>query len=156
MSIFPRIHHPPVGFPLVLCIHGGGWMGGDSHRNGPFVDFPGVLASLSARGYVVASIEYRLSSEAQFHAQAQDVKAAIGFFRLNALKYGIDPARAAAWGLSAGGHLAGLDPVSCKALEPMEMSKPVVLPRAFPTACRVVSPGTAHSTWPRSRSRRER
>jgi acetyl esterase/lipase len=52
-----------TGFPLVMYIHGGGWMGGDSHRSGPFADFPGVLASLSARGYVVASMEYRLSSK---------------------------------------------------------------------------------------------
>jgi acetyl esterase/lipase len=53
------IERPATGFPLVMYIHGGGWMGGDAHRSGPFVDFPGVLASLSAKGYVVASIEYR-------------------------------------------------------------------------------------------------
>jgi hypothetical protein len=35
---------------------------------------PGVLASLSQRGYVVASIEYRLSGEAKFPAPIQDVK----------------------------------------------------------------------------------
>lgn len=56
----------------------------------------------------MASIEYRLSSEAKFPAQAQDVKAAIRWLRLNASKYGIDPARAVTWGVSAGGHLAGL------------------------------------------------
>jgi acetyl esterase/lipase len=116
------VERPATGFPLVVYIHGGGWMGGDSHRSGHFVDFPGVLATLSARGYVVASIEYRLSGEATFPAQARDVKAAIRWLRLNASKYGIDPARAATWGVSAGGHLAGLAAVSCNAagLEPKQ------------------------------------
>ena len=100
-------------------------MSGDTRRSGPFVDFPGVLASLAARGYVVASIEYRLSGEAAFPAQARDVKAAIRWLRLNASEYGIDPARAAAWGVSAGGHLAGMAAVSCGAvaLAPVQKAK---------------------------------
>lgn len=116
------VERPAAGFPVVIFIHGGGWMVGDAHRNGPFVDFPAVLASLSAKGYVVASIEYRLSAEAKFPAQAQDVKAAIRWLRLNATKYGIDAARALTWGVSAGGHLAALAAVSCNvpALEPAQ------------------------------------
>lgn len=106
---------PSEGFPLVVYIHGGGWRGGNSRRSVPFVDFPGVLASLSARGYVVASIEYRLSGEARFPAQAQDTKAAIRWLRMNASKYAIDPTRAVTWGVSAGGYLAGLVAVSCHA-----------------------------------------
>jgi acetyl esterase/lipase len=116
------VPRPATGFPLVVYIHGGAWLGGDAHLSGPFVDFPGVLASLSARGYVVASVEYRLSGEAKFPAQVQDVKAAIGWLRINASKYGIDPARAMTWGVSAGGYLAGLAAVSCNAagLEPKQ------------------------------------
>jgi acetyl esterase/lipase len=122
------VKRPAAGLPLVVYIHGGGWMGGDRHRSGPFVDFPGVLASLAAKGYVVASIEYRLSGEAKFPAQAQDVKAAIRWLRLNASKYGIDPVRAVTWGVSAGGHLAALATVSCKvaALEPAQTVRPGV------------------------------
>lgn len=114
------MERPAAGFPLVLYIHGGGWMGNDSRHNGAFVDFPSVLASLSARGYVVASVNYRLSSEAKFPAQIEDVKASIRWLRLNASKYGIDPARVMTWGVSAGGHLAGLAAVSgdVPALEP--------------------------------------
>ncbi len=108
---------PREGFPLVVYIHGGGWVGGDAHRSGTFRDFPGVLAALSAKGYVVASIEYRLSGEAKFPAQVRDVKAAIRWLRAHASYYGIDPARAVAWGVSAGGHLAGLAAVSCHAAE---------------------------------------
>ena len=119
------LRRPASGFPLVIYIHGGGWRSGDARRSGPFADFPGVLASLSARGYVVASIEYRFSGEARFPAQAQDVKAAIRWLRLNASTYGIDPTRAVTWGVSAGAHLAGLAAVSCgaAALEP-ERVKP--------------------------------
>src|SRR5882724_4505479 len=56
------LSRPAAGFPLIVHIHGGAWEMGDSHFGGPFVDFPGVLASLAARGYVVASIDYRLRS----------------------------------------------------------------------------------------------
>jgi acetyl esterase/lipase len=94
--------------PLVLWLHGGGWRRGDSRQNGAFADFPAVLARLAARGYVVASVDYRLSGEAPFPAQIQDVKAAIRFLRAHAEDFGIDPERVIAWGGSAGGHLAAL------------------------------------------------
>jgi acetyl esterase/lipase len=119
------VEPPAEGFPLVVYIHGGAWMGGDTRHGGAFADFPGVLASLAARGYVVASIEYRLSGEALFPAEIQDVKAAIRWLRSKAAAYGIDPARAVAWGVSAGGHLAALAAVSCnaKALEPVRAAE---------------------------------
>jgi acetyl esterase/lipase len=83
-----------------------------------------VLASLAETGYVVAAVDYRLSSEAQFPVQAHDVKASIRWLRLNAAKYGIDRSRVIAWGESAGAHLAALAAVSCGArlLEPKEPS----------------------------------
>jgi len=106
--------------PLVIWVHGGGWSRGDARQSGAFTDWPGVLAMLAARGYVVASVDYRLSGEAKFPAQVQDVKAAIRFLRSKAGEYGIDPARAYLWGGSKGGHLAGLATVSCgvAALDP--------------------------------------
>ncbi len=114
----PSDHHKPsAGFPFVVYIHGGGWLGGDPQRTGAFVDFPGVLASLAERGYAVASVGYRLSGEARFPAQIRDIKAAVRWIRLHASNYGIDPARAMAWGVSAGGHLAALAALSCGATE---------------------------------------
>jgi len=117
---------PKAGFPLVVQIHGGGWMIGDKRLSGPFVDWPSVLASLAATGYVVAAVDYRLSSEAQFPVQVQDVKASIRWLRMNAAKYGINSQRVVAWGESAGAHLAALAAVSCGArgLEPTEASNP--------------------------------
>jgi acetyl esterase/lipase len=138
------LSRPAAGFPLIVHIHGGAWMMGDSHFGGPFVDFPGVLASLAARGYVVASIDYRLSGEAAFPAAAQDVKAAIRWLRSRASDYEIDPARAMTWGESAGGHLAGLAAVSCNAqhLEPAQTftfafanTPPYVLPSSEISDC---------------------
>ncbi len=107
--------------PLVIWVHGGGWNRGDSRQSGAFTDFPAVLAMLAARGYVVASVDYRLSGEAPFPAQIQDVKAAIRFLRSKAGEYGIDPKRVYLWGGSAGGHLAALGATSCgvAALDPV-------------------------------------
>lgn len=103
--------------PLVIWIHGGGWSRGDSRGNGAITDFPAVLAGLAARGYVVASVNYRLSGEAKFPAQIQDVNAAIAYLETNAARYGIDPSRVLLWGGSAGGHLAALAALTCGAAD---------------------------------------
>lgn len=112
--------------PLVVYVHGGGFVGGGPRRSSAFADWPKVLASIAAEGYVVATVAYRFAGEAPFPAQIQDVKAAIRFLRANAAKYHIDPARAAIFGQSAGGHLAALATVSCgvAAFEPPARSMP--------------------------------
>ena len=84
--------------PLIIWIHGGGWKGGSKSR---INRCEGMLA----RGYAIASIEYRLSGEAIFPAAVEDCKAAVSFLRLNAKKFGLDPNRFGTWGSSAGGHL---------------------------------------------------
>ncbi len=99
--------------PLILYIHGGGWMGGHTRHSGALADFPKVLARLASEGFVVASLEYRLSGEAPFPAQLQDARAAIRFLKANAAKYGIDASRVGVWGGSAGGHLTGLVANTC-------------------------------------------
>jgi acetyl esterase/lipase len=106
--------------PLVVWVHGGGWNRGDSRSSGAIADYPAALAALATRGYVVASVNYRLTSEARFPAQIQDVKAALSFLHANAARYNIDPARTAIWGGSAGGHLAALAATTCgvEAFEP--------------------------------------
>lgn len=99
--------------PVILYIHGGGWMGGGPRRSAAFQDWPKVLASIAAQGYVVASVGYRFSAEAPFPAAAKDVKSAIRWLRANGSRFGVDPARFAAWGQSAGGHLAALVGATC-------------------------------------------
>lgn len=104
----------PGPHPLVLYIHGGGWIGGHTRHSGALADFPKVLARLASEGFTVASLEYRLSGEAKFPAQLQDANAALRFLRQNAAQYRIDPAKVGLWGGSAGGHLAALTGVTCR------------------------------------------
>ncbi len=87
--------------PLVVWVHGGGWRKG-SKGNG------GRIRGLVAQGFAIASINYRLSGEAQFPAQIHDCKAAIRWLRAHAKKYGYDAKRIGAAGSSAGGHLVAL------------------------------------------------
>lgn len=86
--------------PLIVWIHGGGWEAGDK-SNCPAAE--GIRY-----GYVVASLNYRFSRQAIFPAQIHDCKGAIRWLRANAKKYHIDTQHIAAWGDSAGGHLAAL------------------------------------------------
>ncbi len=85
--------------PVIVWIHGGGWVGSDKSENA-------IPVFLSARGFMVASINYRLSGEATFPAAIEDCKCAIRYLRANAAKYEIDPRRIGLVGSSAGAHLA--------------------------------------------------
>lgn len=91
----------PAGpLPAVIHIHGGGWEAGNREVN------PDAI--LPNHGFVYASIDYRLSSEAVFPAQIHDCKAAVRWLRAHAEEYHVDPAQIGVWGHSAGGHLAAL------------------------------------------------
>lgn len=118
----------PGPHPLVLYIHGGGWVGGHTRHSGAFGDFPKALAALAAEGFTVASLEYRLAGEARFPAQLQDANAALRFLRSHAGQYRIDPARVGVWGGSAGGHLTALAALACRntALDPAAGQDPCV------------------------------
>ena len=96
-------------FPVVVMIHGGGFMFGDKADG---AGLTGVDQLLEA-GYAVASINYRLSGEATWPAQIHDSKAAVRYLRAVAGDYNLDPARIAAWGASAGGNLAALLGTTC-------------------------------------------
>jgi acetyl esterase/lipase len=61
-----------------------------------------------ARGYLVASLGYRLAPAHEYPAQVEDVKCAIRHHRSRASRYGLDPDRIGAWGGSAGGQLVAL------------------------------------------------
>jgi dienelactone hydrolase len=103
--------------PLVIFIHGGGFQGGDKVSGFGTL----VCGGLAKRGYVVASINYRITSpiandavhfESMLRA-LQDTKAAVRFFRKNGAAYGVDTSQIFATGSSAGSitalHLAYLD-----------------------------------------------
>jgi acetyl esterase/lipase len=85
--------------PAVLWLHGGGWERGD--KNGS----SGALL-LAGAGFATTSLYYRLSGDAKFPAQIEDVKCAIRYLRSHAADYGIDPDSIGIAGASSGGHLA--------------------------------------------------
>lgn len=118
-SVRMDLYLPPARFsgprPFVVFTHGGGWSGGTKRTTGAFSNWPGVLAALSAKGYVVASLDYRLLGDEIAPAAIQDTKAAIKFLRANAAKYNVDKNRGLTWGPSAGGQLSALAGTSCGA-----------------------------------------
>lgn len=90
--------------PALVAVHGGGWRGGDKQR-GQWSRIPAEYASY---GYVAISVNYRLTGEAPWPAQIEDVKAAVRWLRAHAEEYRIDPGRIGAYGNSAGAHLVSL------------------------------------------------
>jgi|GEM_PF-215373 len=89
-----------TNLPLIIYIHGGAFRMGSKEQ--------GVPTEYLARGFAVASINYRLSQHAKFPAQIEDCKAAVRWLRAYAARFRLDPNRFAAWGPSAGGHLAAM------------------------------------------------
>ncbi len=94
----------PVGVegpvPGVLVIHGGGWMAGKRQ------DMTPLAKQLAQRGYVAATISYRLAPKHRYPAQIEDAKAAARYLRAHAKELKILPDRLGAVGGSAGAHLA--------------------------------------------------
>ena len=86
--------------PLVMWIHGGGWLHGSRH--------PCPIARLATRGYVVAAVDYRHSGVAPFPAQLDDVKAGLSWICQNPDQCHADLDHLGVWGASAGGTLACL------------------------------------------------
>lgn len=103
-----QFDHPnPSGpaVPLAVYIHGGAWSAGDKLKDGYYNL---VRPKLLAQGVAVTSIDYRFAPRDPFPAQIIDVAYAVRYLRANAKRLRIDPDRIAAFGTSAGGHLASL------------------------------------------------
>jgi acetyl esterase/lipase len=100
------IYIPDAGgpWPVLVYVHGGAWMRGDKAE--PMMSL--FAKGMTAQGYLVASVNYRLYPDAQFPAMIQDVKCAVRFLRAHAAEYNLDPNRMGAVGVSAGGHLVSL------------------------------------------------
>ena len=88
--------------PCIVIIHGGGWKQGSkaAHQD--------AVILFAKRGYVAATVQYRLVPTARFPSQIEDVKCAVRYLRANADKYKIDKDRVGAIGFSAGAHLSML------------------------------------------------
>ena len=86
--------------PAIIFIHGGAWKAGNRR------DMKYYCLKFAEKGYVTATVTYRLIGQAPFPAPIQDVKCAVRWLRAHAEKYQIDPDRIVASGNSAGGHLS--------------------------------------------------
>ena len=89
-------------FPAIIIVHGGAWITGNHRMENP------LAIELAKRGFVTATVEYRLSNESKYPAQIHDLKASVRWLRANAKRFGIDAKRIAAIGASSGGHLVAL------------------------------------------------
>jgi acetyl esterase/lipase len=107
----PQPKQPPR--PAIVYVHGGAWVSGDARHLKGFDDFPGTLAALAAKGYVVAAANYRLAGEAHYPAAIQDVKSALRWLRGRATDFNIDTTRMMVWGVEAGGQIAAMVGTSC-------------------------------------------
>lgn len=94
--------------PIVVAIHGGGFMMGDKSD-------PDGLDMFMRAGIVVASINYRLSDQAIWPGQYDDLMDAFAFLRANGDALGYDETRMASFGASAGGHLSSVAGIALSA-----------------------------------------
>jgi acetyl esterase/lipase len=107
----PDAENPPV----VLFLHGGGWRAGSRAVFVPHVSADDSFGRIVAAGFAVAAADYRLSGEAHFPAQVDDVRSALEWVRASGAEFGFDGSRVVLWGESAGATLAalaGLEPGS--------------------------------------------
>jgi len=93
----------PSGCPVLLQIHGGGWVAGSKNEQA----LP-LMYQLASRGWVCVSADYRLSPHATFPDHLVDVKRALRWVKEHVAEYGGDPEFVVVTGGSAGGHLAAL------------------------------------------------
>ncbi len=104
--LYPSAPPPKAGYPLIISIHGGGWVQGNRSQDL-------LLRPLVEHGYALASIDYRLSTRAKFPAQIDDARSALDWLIANARSLKLDAGNIGVTGASAGGQLAlllGLDP----------------------------------------------
>jgi len=89
--------------PVLVFYHGGGWVIGDLYTH------DGICRSIvNAAGCAVASVDYRLAPEFKYPVAVEDSYAALRWVVTNAVRLGLDPARVAVGGDSAGGNLAAV------------------------------------------------
>lgn len=100
----PLTLHGPT--PAAVYVHGGSWVSGNYDSGGFLIKAIGP--ALTAKGFVVVSVNYRLGLKQRWPDQIVDVKCAIRYLRTNASRLNINPDDIGVWGQSAGGHLVAL------------------------------------------------
>lgn len=114
------VHVPqgPGPHPVVVWVHGGGYVGGDRRLVPLQWGQQSLFERLLAAGIAVATPDYRLVGEAELPAPVHDLVAAVRYLRRYADELGIDADRLGVWGESAGAHLGALAGLAGCAPEP--------------------------------------
>ena len=114
------------GLPVMVFIHGGGWRQGDKGQAAEKGRF------FVERGWLLVSINYRLSPAVQHPVHIEDVIRALAWVKEEIAAYGGDPERISLMGNSAGAHLAALAGVdtrrlAAEGLKPSDVSSVILL-----------------------------
>lgn len=88
--------------PVIVSIHGGGWVYGDKDR------YQWYCMDLALRGFAVVNFTYRLAPEFKFPSSMEDTCAVFAWMLGHADEYGFDTDHVFAVGDSAGGHMLGM------------------------------------------------
>lgn len=103
LDVFTPAVRPARAAPVLLFVHGGGFVRGSKHTPGsPFQD--NMMLWATANGMVGVNIDYRLAPKDPWPAGVDDLASAIAWTRDNIARYGGDPARIFIWGHSAGAN----------------------------------------------------
>ena len=102
MDVFHHVDKP-AGAPILLQVHGGGWVIGEKDQQG----LP-LMLHMAARKWVCVAINYPLSPRARWPEHLVAIKRAVQWIRDHGAEYGGDPSFVAVTGGSAGGHLAAM------------------------------------------------
>jgi acetyl esterase/lipase len=105
----------PPGAPVLLQVHGGGWVIGNKDQQG----IP-LMLHMAARGWVCVAVNYPLSPRARWPEHLVAVKRAMQWIREHGAEYGADPSFVSVTGGSAGAHLAAMVALTAndKSLQP--------------------------------------
>jgi acetyl esterase/lipase len=101
LDVYPaQASQSALSGPAIIVVHGGSWSAGDKS------DFAHWDRWLSAQGYTIFDIQYRIAPQPNWREATGDVRAAVAWVKRHAAEFHIDPDRIALLGRSAGGHLA--------------------------------------------------
>ncbi len=106
LDVFTSSPDAGAGKPILVFVHGGGFVRGDKHRPGDFT-YDNVMIWAVSNGFVGVNTNYRLAPEFAYPNATQDVASAIAWARDHGAEYGGDPDTIFLWGHSAGSSLVG-------------------------------------------------
>jgi acetyl esterase len=104
-SLSVRLYLPPQAKPLpvLVYLHGGGWVAGSVETHDPFCRLLGEAAAM-----IIVSVEYRLAPEHPYPAALEDARSAVRWAATNAAEWGGDATKLLIGGDSAGANLAAV------------------------------------------------